>query len=50
MALSRYRCRRLTMQCRSRRGLAKAHEADIVHRDIKPANILITKDDTLSKS
>ena len=29
------------------KGLAKAHEADIVHRDIKPANIIITKDDTV---
>ena len=29
------------------KGLAKAHEADIVHRDIKPANILITKDNTV---
>ena len=29
------------------KGLAKAHEADIVHRDIKPANILITKDNTI---
>ena len=30
------------------KGLAKAHEADIVHRDIKPANIiLVTKDDTV---
>jgi len=26
------------------RGLAKAHELEIVHRDIKPANIFITKD------
>jgi len=26
------------------RGLAKAHELDIVHRDIKPANIMITDD------
>jgi TolB-like protein len=26
------------------RGLAKAHEQEIVHRDIKPANIFITKD------
>ena len=29
------------------KGLAKAHEADIVHRDIKPANIIITKDNTV---
>ena len=29
------------------KGLAKAHEADIVHRDIKPANIIITKDNTI---
>jgi serine/threonine protein kinase len=28
----------------SARGLAKAHEHDIVHRDIKPANIMITSD------
>ena len=26
------------------RGLAKAHENDIVHRDIKPANIMMTED------
>jgi len=26
------------------RGLAKAHEHDIVHRDIKPANVLLTAD------
>jgi len=26
------------------RGLAKAHEQDIVHRDIKPANVHVTKD------
>lgn len=26
------------------RGLAKAHEHDIVHRDIKPANIMMTED------
>jgi len=30
------------------KGLAKAHEQDIVHRDIKPANIMIT-DDRLAK-
>ncbi len=30
------------------KGLAKAHEQDIVHRDIKPANIMIT-DDGLAK-
>ena len=29
------------------KGLAKAHEADIVHRDIKPANIIITNDNTV---
>ena len=29
------------------KGLAKAHEADIVHRDVKPANIIITKDNTI---
>ena len=29
------------------KGLAKAHEAEIVHRDIKPANILITEDNTV---
>lgn len=26
------------------RGLAKAHDQQIVHRDIKPANIIVTKD------
>jgi len=26
------------------KGLAKAHEHDIVHRDIKPANIMLTED------
>jgi len=26
------------------RGLAKAHEAEMVHRDIKPANIMVTKE------
>jgi serine/threonine-protein kinase len=26
------------------RGLAKAHQKDIIHRDIKPANIMITHD------
>ncbi|MDD4858143.1 MAG: protein kinase, partial [Candidatus Krumholzibacteria bacterium] len=26
------------------RGLAKAHEQEIIHRDIKPANVFITKD------
>ncbi len=29
------------------RGLASAHERDIIHRDIKPANILITSEDTV---
>jgi len=27
------------------RGLARAHEGQIIHRDIKPANIMITRDD-----
>ncbi len=26
------------------KGLAKAHEKEIVHRDIKPANIMLTAD------
>jgi len=28
------------------RGLAKAHQSDIVHRDIKPGNVLLTDDGT----
>ena len=31
-------------ECRSRRGLAAAHEKGIVHRDLKPENLFVTKD------
>ncbi|MFQ6114374.1 MAG: protein kinase, partial [bacterium] len=34
----------IDLACQIARGLAKAHEQDIVHRDIKPANSMITKD------
>ncbi len=39
--------RRLTMGCRSRSGLAAAHEKGIVHRDLKPENLFVTKDGRL---
>ncbi len=39
------RCaRRSTTRCRSRRGLAAAHEKGIVHRDLKPENLFLTND------
>ncbi len=36
--------RRWTRRCRSRTGLAAAHEKGIVHRDLKPENLFVTKD------
>ena len=30
--------------CRSREGLARAHEAGVVHRDLKPENVMVTPD------
>ena len=42
---ARCRCaRRSTTRCRSRKGLAAAHEKGIVHRDLKPENLFLTKD------
>jgi serine/threonine-protein kinase len=32
----------LEIAMQAARGLARAHEADIVHRDIKPANLMVT--------
>ena len=36
--------KRSTTRCRSRKGLAAAHEKGIVHRDLKPENLFVTKD------
>ena len=38
------RSRPSTTRCRSRRGLAAAHEKGIVHRDLKPENLFVTTD------
>ena len=37
----------LDIALQTARGLAKAHEKQIVHRDIKPANLVLTEDGTV---
>jgi eukaryotic-like serine/threonine-protein kinase len=42
----------LRIAAQTARGLAKAHEANVIHRDLKPENIFITKNeegDTIAK-